>query len=164
MAVFLPWVHSSLHSLLIVWWIAFAFADLSVVCHGPLLMRSVCVAAFFAALSAFSLPSIPTWPGTHSKHSVYAGLVRCSSSISSRIRLMIDCPDWHRGLSIDLIAGWLSVKIRHLIVSVVSFLTWVIAMWIASSSPAYTIDSVSFPRWRRFVCWVVWQYIAAPIP
>jgi hypothetical protein len=27
--------------------------------------------------------------------------------------LMIDCPDWRFGLASDLMAGWLSVKMRH---------------------------------------------------
>lgn len=53
---------------------------------------------------------------SHSKFNSYVGLIRWSSSISSRIRLTIDCPDWSHGLANDLIAGWLSVKVQHLVV------------------------------------------------
>src|SRR5271154_3472918 len=102
-AVLRPLVHPSFHCRFIAWWMAFALADLRL---GFLAGLILCIAASLAASSAFSFPSIPLCPGTHSSCSSYDGLVSYNVSISSRIRLMIDCPDCRFGFASDLIADW----------------------------------------------------------
>ena len=43
-------------------------------------------------------------PGTQASCNAYDGIARYSISISSRIRLMIACPDWRFGLVSDFMA------------------------------------------------------------
>jgi len=98
-AAFRPLVHCSLHCCFMVWWIVFDLATLRLVFHVGLIP---CSAASFVASSAFSFPTIPMCLGTHSSCSLYNGNVSYNASISSRMHLMIHCPDWHFGFASDL--------------------------------------------------------------
>ena len=105
-----PFNHCFCCSRLIAWCISFTRADLRIVGRTGLIFSN---AAFFAAWSALSFPSIPMCPGTHWNCMTYDGVLRYRVLISSRIRLMMACPDWRFGLTSDFMEGWLSEKIQN---------------------------------------------------
>src|ERR1700694_5224417 len=66
--------------------------------------------------------------------------------LTSRMLRIIDCPDCCPGLTIAVIAAWLSVYRTHLVYSGLS-LTISVASLMAHNSAAYTLYEVSFPRY-----------------
>src|SRR5437667_303141 len=70
------------------------------------------VAAFFASMSARSFPSISACPGIHTISIRMCVYSFATSSMLSRISLMIVCLDCLCGWSIALTAAWLSEYMR----------------------------------------------------
>ena len=110
------------------------------------------LAAYFAAASACSLPSMPWCPGTHEIASCQLGWRRCIMSIRSRTPLIIDCPDCLIGWRIVVYPAWLSEYRWHF-----GWLSWesdchyLRARLIASISAVNTLNEVSLPRCCRDV-------------
>ena len=112
-----PSLHSFSHVALVLLWIAVFPADFIAECMNGVVCRPFVCAAFFASPSACSLPGMFSWPGVQTIDIVNPGLCCCSSSIASRMLSIIDCPDCCPGLTIAVIAAWLSVCRMHLVYS-----------------------------------------------
>ena len=152
--------HSFSHWIFALSLMVLAVADLSGLClYWRLSVGSV--AALLTSRSALSFPSISQCLGTQVIVIRTYGRSRMTVSMLSSISLMIACPDCVRGLFIAFIAAWLSEYTRQLL----RFLScsMFVASCSAASSPAYTLNCLSFPR-----CWCLpWSdvvlYAAAPI-
>ena len=116
------------------------------------------VAAFFASMSARSLPSIFACPNIHII-SIYNYVSFTTSSMLSKIFLIIVCPDYLRGWSITFISTWLFVYMRP-IWHLLWFHIYLIARYIAVSSIIYTLNSTSLPRCWWLTSFVTELYIA----
>ena len=118
-------------------------------------------AASFAALSAFSLPSMPLCPGTHL---ISMAMCRVEMRVSSFwiAEIRIRCPDCLLGLLMPWIADWLSAYITHFAYE--SGLSSAIpaANSNAVTSALYMLCPSSDPRYCWCVCDVFGEYAAAP--
>src|SRR5213083_2957108 len=98
---------SSIHSFLIVCLIMLTLAVFSDLCLKGVAFMPLDCAAAFAALSAISFPSMSLWPGIHAMcRSIPREDIRLSMLLRSEQRM--DCPDCLPGLTVALIAAWLS--------------------------------------------------------
>src|ERR1700694_1449954 len=141
-----PSLHSFSHLALVLLWIAVFLADFIAECVNGVASWPFDCAAFFASQSACSLPGMSSWPGVQTIDIANPGRCCCSSSMASRMLRIIDCPDCCPGLTIAVIAAWLSVYRTHLVYSGLS-LTISVASLMAHNSAAYTLYEVSFPRY-----------------